>query len=52
MSERYLRNNMIDWFDQSTIKNINAIVIGAGAIGNEVIKNLALMGVGNIQIYS
>jgi molybdopterin/thiamine biosynthesis adenylyltransferase len=51
MSERYLRNNMIDWFDQSTIKNINAIVIGAGAIGNEVIKNLALMGVGNIQIY-
>lgn len=51
MSDRYLRNNMIDWFDQSQIQNLKAIVIGAGAIGNEVIKNLALMGVGCIDIY-
>jgi molybdopterin/thiamine biosynthesis adenylyltransferase len=51
MSDRYLRNNMIDWFDQSKVQSLKAIVIGAGAIGNEVIKNLALMGVGCIDIY-
>ena len=26
------------------------IVVGAGAVGNEVIKNLALLGVGHIHI--
>lgn len=51
MNDRYLRNNMIDWFDQSIVSSLNTIVVGAGAIGNEVIKNLALMGVKNIKIY-
>jgi molybdopterin-synthase adenylyltransferase len=50
VTERYLRHNLIDWFDQSLLKQLNVMVVGAGAVGNEVIKNLALLGVGAIRI--
>lgn len=49
--ERYGRHSLIDWFSQDAIAGAKAIVIGAGAVGNEVIKNLALLGVGEIAIY-
>ncbi|MFK7964814.1 MAG: ThiF family adenylyltransferase [Burkholderiaceae bacterium] len=42
---RYLRHTQIDGFSQPSIAALNVIVVGAGAIGNEVIKNLALLGV-------
>lgn len=48
--ERYLRHDLIDWFDQELLKGTHALVVGAGAVGNEVIKNLALLGVGAITI--
>ena len=48
--DRYLRHDLIDWFDQDHLRNTHAIVVGAGAVGNEVIKNLALLGVGAITI--
>lgn len=48
--ERYLRHSLIDWFDQEKVFNSYVIVVGAGAIGNELIKNLALVGVGKIHI--
>ncbi|WP_375687998.1 ThiF family adenylyltransferase [Pseudooceanicola sp. LIPI14-2-Ac024] len=48
---RYLRHDLIDWFSQSAIADTEVIVIGAGAVGNEVLKNLALLGVGKIKIY-
>ncbi len=48
--ERYLRHDLIDWFDQGQLKATHALVVGAGAVGNEVIKNLALLGVGAITI--
>jgi len=48
---RYLRHSMIDWFSQDEISKKRVVVVGAGAIGNEVIKNLALLGVGHIKIF-
>jgi molybdopterin-synthase adenylyltransferase len=49
--ERYARHALIDWFDQDLIQGIHAIVVGAGAIGNEVLKNLTLLGVGRIDVF-
>lgn len=51
MEMRYHRHNLIDWFSQEAISQSRAAVIGAGAVGNEVIKNLALLGVGEIHIF-
>ncbi|MBZ9963735.1 HesA/MoeB/ThiF family protein [Mesorhizobium sp. BR1-1-2] len=52
MSEnRYLRHNLIDWFSQERLARTRAVVIGAGAVGNEVLKNLALLGVGEVRVY-
>jgi molybdopterin/thiamine biosynthesis adenylyltransferase len=50
MTDRYLRHNLIDWFDQELVKSLNVLVVGAGAVGNEVIKNLVLLGVGAIRV--
>lgn len=50
MSERYQRHGLIDWFDQERVRNARIIVVGAGAVGNEVLKNLALLGVGHLHI--
>lgn len=40
----------ISWWDREKVQNAKVLVIGAGALGNEVIKNLSLMGIGNIFI--
>ena len=50
-SDRYLRHDLIDWFSQTEVKAARIAVVGAGAIGNEVVKNLALLGVGQIDVY-
>jgi molybdopterin-synthase adenylyltransferase len=49
--DRYQRHNLIDWFSQDQVKNTHVAVVGAGAVGNEVLKNLALLGVGAVDIY-
>ena len=42
--------DFISWWDRDKVKNAKVMVVGAGALGNEVIKNLALMGIGHIFI--
>lgn len=48
--DRYSRLRLIPWWDQEKIQNTRIMVVGAGALGNELVKNLTLLGVGNILI--
>ena len=41
---------LIDWFDVERVRAAKILVVGAGAVGNEVLKNLALLGIGHIFI--
>ncbi len=41
---------LISWWERDKVANARVMVVGAGALGNEVVKNLALMGVGYIYI--
>lgn len=40
----------ISWWNSERMANANVLVIGAGALGNEVLKNLALLNLRNIFI--
>jgi molybdopterin/thiamine biosynthesis adenylyltransferase/DNA-binding transcriptional regulator YhcF (GntR family) len=40
----------ISWWEREKVQNARVMVVGAGALGNNVIKNLALMGIGHIYI--
>mgnify|MGYP001792225472 CR=1 FL=1 len=44
------RQQRISWWDQEKLSKAKILVVGAGAIGNETLKNLALLGIGNIYI--
>jgi len=48
--DRYSRLRLIGWWDQSKIAAAKILVVGAGALGNEVLKNLALLGLGKIYL--
>src|ERR1700754_1432414 len=47
---RFARFERIGWWDQARLTSARALVIGAGALGNEIVKNLALLGVGRVLI--
>ena len=49
--DKYSRLRLIPWWDQDRLRNATIIVVGAGAIGNELIKNLTLLGIGRILIF-
>jgi adenylyltransferase/sulfurtransferase len=40
----------MSWWNSQTIEAATVLVVGAGALGNEILKNLALLGVGQIII--
>lgn len=41
---------LLSWFKMDRVKNARILVAGAGALGNEVVKDLALFGVGHIYV--
>lgn len=49
-SDRYARQRLIAWWNQDKLRNAVVTVCGVGALGNEVLKNLALLGVGHIRM--
>jgi adenylyltransferase/sulfurtransferase len=48
--DRYHRQSLITWWDQGRLSGASVLVVGAGALGNELTKNLALAGVGTIVV--
>lgn len=48
--DRYHRQALISWWDQERLAAARVLVVGAGALGNELVKNLALLGVGSLAI--
>ncbi len=48
--DRYARFRLIAWWDQDKLAAARVMVVGAGALGNEVLKNLALLGVGHVHV--
>ena len=41
---------LLSWFKKDKVKNARVLVAGCGALGNEVVKNLALFGIGHIYV--
>lgn len=48
--DRYARLRLISWWSQEKLAAAKVLVVGAGALGNEVLKNLALLGVGHVWV--
>ena len=49
-ADRYGRLRLIPWWRQEKLAAAKVLVVGAGALGNEVLKNLALLGVGTVLV--
>ena len=49
--DRYHRQALIAWWDQQRVARTRILVIGAGALGNEILKLLALIGSGSTLVF-
>ncbi len=49
-NDRYARLRLIGWWEQEKLSAARVLVVGAGALGNEVLKNLVLLGVGEVHV--
>lgn len=47
---RFHRQGLIQWWDQDLLAEAKVLLVGAGALGNEILKNLALVGVGSVFV--
>ena len=50
-SDRYARHRQIQGLSQQALSDAHVIVLGAGATGNELLKNLALLGIGTVEVF-
>ncbi len=48
LADRYQVTKLIEWWDQEKLANATVLLCGVGAAGNEVAKNLALLGIGRL----
>lgn len=49
-TDRLATFDFISWWERKRVEEAKILIVGAGALGNEVIKNLALMGAGYLFI--
>jgi molybdopterin/thiamine biosynthesis adenylyltransferase len=50
VADRFARQRLIGGWDQSVLAAATVVVVGVGALGNEVAKNLALAGMGRLVL--
>ena len=48
--DRYSRFRLIPWWEQAKLASCRLLVVGAGALGNEILKNASLLGFRKIVI--
>jgi len=49
--DRYHRQTLVSWWNQERVRSARILVAGAGALGNEILKTLALIGAGRVLVY-